>query len=228
MKMTTQTMERLKTLPLVPEYFHIKNAVGVEIECLSQRRPTLDEIPHWARWGGDSTIEAPTTDYNTAEFRLLMSKNRVKSHINKFCEMLEKYGYTANQSCGLHVHLDMRKVDYFKAYIISKKLNFWLRILKNLLPQNRRENRWCNLKFKKTQKYSAVNFSSYAHRRTIEVRMHHGTTKSQEILAWISLLNTIIQHGKRPVSRDCLEALNELPLKDSAKEYWKKQYTLNN
>jgi len=90
--------------------------VGVELEIVSKRgRNSLVEafnkagIAKYVNIGFDSSIRTEWGEYPFAyEIRCLVPQFRFKDIIKKVCKVLQDTECKANNSCGLHVHLDMR------------------------------------------------------------------------------------------------------------------------
>lgn len=101
-----------------------------------------------------------------------------------------------NGSCGLHVHLDSRFHDnelMYEALFRNQKL------LYSMVPASRKDGRYSkeseydNFKDARnnTDRYQGINPHSYDKYRTIEVRLHSGTTNFSKISRWVRLLQAI-------------------------------------
>jgi hypothetical protein len=120
-----------------------------------------------------------------------------------------------NNTCGTHVHFDMRVVPgattpqeiekQVKQY--GARLARCVPALKMILPKSRRQNQFClnaiNDMGRPEQKdagghhidkerYAFINLKSYRRHETIEVRGHSGTLNADKILNWIALCDKIM------------------------------------
>lgn len=127
------------------------------------------------------------------ELRVIAPQVDIKGVIQRCMTVLnETCGARINSTCGLHVHLDMRARDYKRAFynlVRSQEL------LYSLVPQSRKRNTYCaptdGADFESMQgtgRYKGINPESYKEHRTIEVRIHSGTTSAVKINHWIDLL----------------------------------------
>jgi hypothetical protein len=135
---------------------------------------------------------------------------------------MKKAGCRADSSCGLHVHVDARDLE---SDDIFKLATLWAKIsedLRTLVP-NRRANStystWANfapilskrhLKNKTAYetinrvkrllgicgRYYALNFDSFYNHKTIEFRVHEGTTDTYLIKNWAILMSAIVEYAK--------------------------------
>lgn len=120
-----------------------------------------------------------------------------------------------NNTCGLHVHFDMRVVPgatttqeiekQVKKY--GERLARAVPALKMLLPKSRRNNQFCLNVINELPKanampmpnggidkdrYSFINLKSYRRFETIEVRGHSGTLNADKVLNWTALCEKIM------------------------------------
>lgn len=133
---------------------------------------------------------------------------RVSNLINvqKLCLALKELKAEVNASCGLHVHLDARNGDGRK---IANRLKNALPLLKMMVPKSRLNNQYCHRDMSnRGERYAKINKESLRKHRTIEVRMHSGTTDFVKISNWIKTL-TLIARAPKPLN----EKLAHMPLK---------------
>lgn len=120
-----------------------------------------------------------------------------------------------NNTCGLHVHFDMRVIPgATNAQEVEKQVKKYgerlaraVPALKMLLPKSRRQNQFCmniinamppagekplptNVIDK--ERYTFINMKSYRRFETIEVRGHSGTLNADKTLNWIALCEIIM------------------------------------
>lgn len=139
-----------------------------------------------------------------------------------------------NNTCGTHVHYDMRVVPgattpqeiekQVKQY--GARLARCVPALKMMLPKSRRNNQFCLSVINDIpragqplpppnqidkERYVFINLKSYRRFETIEVRGHSGTLNSDKILNWIALCDKIMTTRIRYKS-DTHEIRNPLDL----------------
>jgi len=238
-------LDRMNNRNLVPDEYKYEKAIGIEIETLSPFSVEKAEllIPNFMRAGPDASIY--TSDEVRAEgqngiygveYKILINRTAMESKILKATDILNKLGVKVNKSCGLHIHLDMRHKNETEAFIIAKKLSKWIKILIELLPPARRNNKYCKYDCDLSDHHSAVSFP-FRKYKTIEVRCHNSTTNPIKIIHWIKLLEFLIETPLMPpiFTISPLDALKMIGLPETEINYWtlrhqmlnKKQTTLD-
>lgn len=173
-------------------------AIGVEIECfMPLSRHALKQIAFEddvkikdAKCGEDGSVRA-VYGYSPYEFRILTNINDF-SNLKALVNFLDRNRARVNASCGLHVHLDFRHFDALPLNAANNLKNA-LPLLKAMVPKGRRENSYCKneLSLSGGAKYSAINASHFDTSKTIEVRLHSGTTNYDKIVNWVQVLYSI-------------------------------------
>lgn len=104
-----------------------------------------------------------------------------------------------NNTCGTHVHFDLRNADENTATLYANRIVRCIQALKTLLPKSRRDNKFCKEavntfkdRGRPEDRYSFVNLLSYNKYRTLEIRGHSGTIIASKILNWIKICETIM------------------------------------
>jgi len=124
-----------------------------------------------------------------------------------------------NNTCGLHVHFDMRVIRNAQGELLSgidaekqvkqygQRLARCVPALKMMLPKSRRNNFFCQQAINELpratdkqlpvgvidkERYSFINMKSYRRFETLEVRGHSGTLNADKILNWIALCEKIM------------------------------------
>jgi hypothetical protein len=148
----------------------------------------------------DDPFSSTTTEISAAtmELKVLAKQNELAPVLEKLGKALKEIGAEVNESCGLHVHLDMRNRPVLDC--IKKLLNVQGIMLKSV-PSHRRNNTYCLPVSKKYEKnlteigkYHVINTTTLEDLKTIEVRVHEGTVDVKEIQNWCSfLIKTIDQ-----------------------------------
>lgn len=131
------------------------------------------------------------------EFKLLAKQIELKSVLTRMQLALNEMGAYVNESCGLHVHLDMRNRN---AVACTRKLLNVQGIMMRSVPSSRRHNDYC-LPVKVTQKTNLLTIGKYhaihteealREHTTVEVRVHEGTVDCNAIHSWVKFLITTI------------------------------------
>jgi len=181
--------------------------VGVEIECASKlsfedmkeliakKAPSLSKS---LRLGEDGSIRTEEGFTYPIEFRLLMKESDKERVLTLFQKVIGPY-IKVNDSCGLHVHLDMRNRNYVRSF---ERLVDTTPILMSMVPKSRRENNYCVINKDKKEhskagrngvgRYRVINPESFGKYKTLEVRVHSATKNATKIINWINLLTLVI------------------------------------
>lgn len=130
--------------------------VGLELEIISKAPRELLSLEFrkagltkYVNLAGDSSIKRERYYPYCHEIRCLIPQMELNSVIKKVCNILEMFGSKANNSCGLHVHLDMRKRKVAECYT---KLVDNLPTLKTMVAEHRVNGRVYN-KMNKTNNF---------------------------------------------------------------------------
>lgn len=198
-----------------------ENYVGVELEFISKIEPIKmaemmveNGLEDFVTVKDDGSVDTESGYPYSFELNVLAKHNEVYDVIRKLCSLIEDKS-KANDSCGLHVHLDMRNRDAGKSYanLFSAQGLFY-----SMQPFSRLDNTFCNPAFEyfgvrndEDERYRCVNKCSLSKYRTLEVRVHQGTVNSMEICNWIRLLHKIIEADriKKPKILQDLETIKK-------------------
>lgn len=138
------------------------------------------------------------------EIRALIPQDELESALKQICKFFNRHKMCVNRTCGMHVHIDVRNRDF---PVAVTNLIFCQKILFSLVPKLRRTNDYCRPTYRLTdpqqiEKYSAIHGGSFTHRKTIEVRLHHGCINFKKVFAWVKLLCAIVDTPeiKEPIS----------------------------
>lgn len=144
---------------------------------------------------------------STQELRVLVKQDEVSKVIPKICKILANHGAKADEGCGLHVHLDMRNRDVRLSY---KRLYKVQDVLYKLSDPGRLATGWCernnsiDFDASKGSRFKCINVEAYDDLETLEVRVHEGTVKAEEIVNWVSFLAKVVDSpvkNYRPIKR---------------------------
>jgi hypothetical protein len=108
---------------------------------------------------GDGSIQV-TADYKYAhEMNILVKQSEYKEIVKRICEVLNgQCEVSVNKSCGLHVHIDMRKRDVNKCF---HNLVTMQQFLYAMLPAARRNSKYSypvkGTKIQNRDRYHGVN-----------------------------------------------------------------------
>jgi hypothetical protein len=143
--------------------------------------------------GGHGTV----TEARGYELQLLVKQKELRLVLNKISLLLKDIDAKVNDSCGLHVHLDMRNRKFTDA--VQRLLNVQGIMLKSV-PKSRRNNQYCkpvklgkNTDLRYISKYHTIHtedcMNDYS---TVEVRVHEGTVDTDAIYKWVKFLTATI------------------------------------
>lgn len=125
------------------------------------------------------------------ELRICAKEGAIEKIVDSVCSVLKRS--RVNDSCGLHVHLDMRNRNVETAY--SRLIDNMDTLIESV-DEARLDNDFCKINTKKSfrehtnngDRYWAVNTQAYDRHKTLEIRLHEGTLKPNKIKNWIKLL----------------------------------------
>jgi len=211
----TNQMTRIMT-PKVPAKEFKTNYVGIELElfCKLDRHNLLEnfikeKLAGYVCVKDDGSLR-PENNYHPHEVTVLCKQDMAEEIIPKIIKVLRSQDCDAavNNSCGMHLHIDVRNRDPYTTY---SKLVKALPLLTKLVPNDRISNTFCRLNTLpdlKSQykngliengpitstreiRYQAINPLSVAKYKTIEIRLHSGTLNIKKILNWIDICTSI-------------------------------------
>lgn len=214
----------------------IKKYVGIEIEFVSfynleDCRKILKDhkMNKWCDLVRDGSIDGPYGDdlddedgeYHGLELRILSTEGDLAKRMPVVQTFLTAVAMQVNESCGLHVHLDMRKrdIETVAKRFLARQYEF-----SDMVPYHRRESSYCEplreeslyeeratllpydwrsntyprkitktFSTQKSRRYSDINVTAYNKHKTIEIRIHEGTLDCAEILNWCKYLICICE-----------------------------------
>lgn len=188
------------------------NYVGVEIELIAKcEKDTIEHaliangLAGYVRVGTDGSLRTEQTNEKAHELTVMCKQQDMKDVFNRLDKVLKipYIGAYVNNSCGLHVHIDCRNRDH---KIVYRNLVNSLPVLSSMISPDRIQGeqgaRYCKLNNSNDfdgqysfsdDRYWMVNPQSYNKYKTIEIRMHGGTTNPTKIVNWASLLVAIAE-----------------------------------
>lgn len=133
------------------------------------------------------------------EIAVVAPAREIADVIMRVCSVLHDCQGRVNASCGLHVHLDVRRAHATRVYA---NLYAALPLLCAMVPVSRTRNHHCRVNTTEYMpavngRYWAINPQSIGEHSTVEVRLHSGTTDAEKINNWIELLRAIAYSRRR-------------------------------
>lgn len=171
--------------------------------------------------GHDGSIEYENGDSagdNGYELRLCTKEKDLLVNLNKLESVFAKCRAEVNESCGLHVHLDMRqrkpliainnlfeKQDEIRSMVAKHRLtndgycskgNLYrtMGYLCRILADNSGYGYGSD-----AEKYQDISVSSYEDLKTFEVRIHQGSVDMKQVYNWTSYLAHVVDAKPLPL-----------------------------
>lgn len=231
-----------------PTQRNVGQWIGVEIECYipiesNDDGDDIDEMSYYHDNLRDALKDANITrvsvkqdgslsdeDGMGVEVTLLFNSADGFGMLEKLLRVLNDVGCYVNDNCGLHVHLDARHLKRGGVMRIGRRLGRALPILKYMVDKSRHDNvQYCKMgvsPFTKEwdDRYHAVNLVAYSKFRTIEVRLHGGTTSFKKIKNWIETLQ-FLANKRMPVELTTFQDFIDTGIPAHLVEYADKRIT---
>lgn len=196
--------------------------VGIEIEfCSSTNKDKLadalleQDILKYCTWHDDQSLR-PQPGEIRHELCLLVLETEVALVLRKLQLVFDKIeAKTEDRRCGLHVHFDMRKRDKDLVYNNLVACQKWL--FKMVAPERRNgefSQRVGSRRFPtyfrgdREERYKSINAAAFYRHKTLEIRVHEGTTDMGEVINWIKFLLKIVNY--RPKLGKAISSLRGL------------------
>jgi hypothetical protein len=220
---------------MLPDMVPIRSGerwLGTEMECFMpkaySREDLLKAFQNKYIWGicakGDGSLIPPNGDYLPVELVLCRPRSGYEVPLNRFCSLIESMGGIVNETCGLHVHFDFRGSTKEAVERRAQVLDAHMPFVKLLLPEHRRDNRYCRPGLSWEDRYRMVNLTAYLRYQTLEVRAHQGTIDHQKILNWIRLCEVLMGWPIGTLRTKTFRSwLEHLPLSMAEKDYWQER-----
>jgi hypothetical protein len=164
------------------------------------------------------------------ELRILCKQFQRKKVISEVCRILRSVNARVNNTCGLHMHLDMRGKNDEQRKEVYRNLYYLQDMMTKVVESSRRHNSYCRLNDTKylaeamRNRYSAINATALRKYGTLEVRLHHGTISARDLSHWADLLvhAAKAKNIKQPLS-DIKTVAQKLKLSRYAYKHFKKK-----
>lgn len=252
---STDPMRRLGQAK-VPHEKIKANFVGIELELMSTANADIlsrafikESLAGYVHIKTDSSIQIELGGEQGHEITMLCRQENAESIINKICKVLNSKDINSkvNNSCGFHLHIDMRHRDPYVAY---NNLVRALPLLNKMVPTVRlkgeniarycRQNTTNNLKdyfpdpknihgtrLNRDNRYQAINPYSLVSLSTLEVRLHSGTTNAKKISMWTKICLAIADAPELKETVSNVMQFEDLVLRDQKiSEYMNKRIAL--
>jgi len=164
-----------------------------------------------AKWkiGTDGSLR-PENGYQTIELvspKLFGADGFAQIH--KVLQIAKEVGCKVNRSCGTHVHIDAWNWD---RELMLELVKVWAKIeipfVWYLVSPSRRNNSYCkhiDIDFildlierpTSSDRYRSLNLAAFSRHKTVEFRIHNGTTSAKKIIPWIIFLLKLTDAVKR-------------------------------
>lgn len=210
----TDQMARIQQ-PKAPAKEFTSNYIGIELElyCRLNRNNLLNlfvkaKLAGYIYVKDDGSLR-PEEDMHPHEVTILCKQEDVKTIVPRIIDVLRSKECDAavNNSCGMHIHIDVRNRD---PYLVYARLVRSLPLLAKLVPKERSSNKYCRINettklgdfyrdgkvengvaVGRDERYRAINPLSVQSHRTIEVRLHSGTLNKKKIINWVDICASI-------------------------------------
>lgn len=199
-----------KLQPLFQEKYPASDVrhLGIEIECSAPKdRDALAlmfleaGLSNYVTVKTDGSVRPSRDGHKCHEINVICPEDLRHEVIPRVCRVLSDAGAMVNKSCGLHVHLDMRRNTGRNAAQAFNNLMAAQNMLMQMQPPSRRENQYCKPgrgrdlnRAVRAHRYKVINAQAYRKFNTLEVRVHSGTVQADKILNWVSLLLALVDH----------------------------------
>ena len=174
--------------------------IGIEVECITKL--SHDKLAVLlGKHGLHKNVRLTTdgsirnkTGYVGVEIRVLCKESDYASVLAKLNKALSDPSCDGqvNESCGCHVHFDMRNRKVEKVY---ENLCCMQRVVRSMIPEARRSNSYCHApkspfyheQMNQADHYDAISLSAYKKQKTIEIRYLEGQVDNNVISNWIGM-----------------------------------------
>lgn len=186
-----------------------ENHVGIEIECYTKLSHEdlaikfgVAGLKNHVRLVRDGSLNENNLG-TSVEIKVLTSESKKDSVLTKVINVLksEEVKAVVGESCGLHVHLDMRNR---KPEIVYENLFNMQKLALSMVSPSRRSNKYCRpvgnpsfesaieeLSERNNTHFDGLSLSSIGKHNTIEIRFHQGTVDFYEISNWINFWTSL-------------------------------------
>jgi len=150
----------------------------------------------------------------------ILSGNAGLNEIRSFCRLAKKQGFTVDDDCGFHLHIDMRQMSWSQRRSIAYAYRLTYTLWKHLVSDSRWNNTYCEspsyssrqiasassfTAFERNRsRYEFLNLRAYSSHKTYEIRGYQGTLNATEICNWVKVNLRFVEAVKdKPLNELC-------------------------
>lgn len=191
---------------------YIDRYYSVEVECIATEADNVTS--NYVDITDDGSISAEDGSGEEHRIGILQGDKGIELleyHLGKLADS----GYRVNKSCGLHVHVDSRKLSKTELFNVVTFIQTFDDVIFSLVPRSRKETGYCDTFinfdaqkrenyadnvctfFEDISRYHGFNFKSFFEHGTLEFRYHGGTINYEKIKNWVVLCLAIVEHGRK-------------------------------
>lgn len=191
--------------------------VAVEIEFISKgdkyviaKGLAKAGVENYVTLKNDGSLRAEADYKHCHELCVISPQKEFKEVLQKVIKVLDDAGSKVNKTCGLHVHIDVRnrnKEQVFANLVKAQDILYAMNPNSRLTGISEEGNRETCYSQKITttdfqaaldqrERYMGINAKAYSKHKTIEVRIHSGSTNFEKIFNWVCILLAIADKDK--------------------------------
>lgn len=172
-----------------------KRFVGIEVEYIGRDSIDFSELGYRK---SDGSVSATDGDGDGWEFASQpMNGDKLLNNIDELCTRFKESNAYVNNSCGFHVHLDMRDSTRQEQANVFRFWKLYQQLFFDVCSRSRHSSSYCkaipeSVDFDhatmRLDRYSALNVHAMSKYGTFEIRLHQGTIDPIKIKNWCLLL----------------------------------------
>lgn len=155
----------------------------------------------------DSSVRGPQGSGVEVVSRILPATDEGFAEVTKACEILQNCSATANRSCGMHVHVDIRDLNLEQLKNVIRAYVFFQNEIDKVLPRSRRNGNYCRYICQSWNREDflrrldactsvvqiahtfptrgcVLNLQKFRYTGTLEFRQHSGTAEAVKAVTW--------------------------------------------
>ena len=202
--------------------------VAVEIECCLPMNhiEIMEELKKRLIWGvgikTDGSLRATRSSDVCHELVFCRPRKGFEDCLAKLCKFLKDMDAVVNNTCGLHMHLDMRGKKEKEVESLAMDLESHMPFVANMVAPHRTVDnnhaRFCLPGLSWENRYHRVNLAAFRRHYTLEIRLHQGEVDYLPIINWVHLMESLLGH--RPISQKMKQWIAKLKVPVEERRYW--------